>query len=282
MKLHAQAQIKLSTLVTKGSLPASHCGQAFLKLLGPLLDSGVVSWQRSGVGRRLVVNDADTLRSFSRQGFPNSTLPGNVSSRIVGVGRFRDTKAVPNREHEIISVRVWRNDALLKNGEPFGAAAATSAHGVFSFRFAPNCPYALRGSCAVIENPAVFAAVERLNLGVDAAIYGSGRISNRALDWLVRTDSNLNLLHLPDYDPVGLAEFQRLHARLGKRVTLYLPTDIEARFSRFSNSKLLLRANSQTMLARLRRSEVSTVRRVIELLDRYNGGLEQEALLVQF
>ena len=31
------------------------------------------------------------------------------------------------------------------------------------------------------------------------------------------------ILHLPDYDPVGLSEFGRVHARLGHRAGLYLP-----------------------------------------------------------
>ena len=131
------------------------------------------------------------------------------------------------------------------------------------------------------ENPAVFAAAERLDLSVDAVIYGHGRISSRILDWLVRTtDSKFSLLHLPDYDPSGLSEFQRLHTRLGKRVTLYVPSDIEARFARFSNPGLLTKANSQVMLAQLRRSDLTAVRRVVELIDRYNAGLEQEALLI--
>jgi hypothetical protein len=131
------------------------------------------------------------------------------------------------------------------------------------------------------ENPAVFVAAECLNLSVDAAIYGHGRISSRALDWLARTtNSKFSLLHLPDYDPLGLSEFQRLHARLGKRVALYLPSDLELRFARFSNAELLKKANSQAMLARLRKSELVAIRPVVALIDRYNAGLEQEALLI--
>jgi hypothetical protein len=282
MKLQAQTQIKLRDLAEIGSLPESQCGRAFLKLLVPLLDSGVVRWQRCGVGRRLVVNDADTLRDFRRQRFPNAALPSDARSRVASVGRFRDTKALPNSEGEIISLRVWRNEALLKNGKSFDAAAVTVAHGVFSFLFTRNCPYALVGRCALVENPAVFVAAEQLNLSVDAVIYGHGRISSRALDWLARTaDSKFSLLHLPDYDPYGLSEFQRLHARLGKRVTLYLPSDMEARFARFSNPELLTKANSQAMLAQLRCSELTAIRPVVELIDRYNAGLEQEALLIQ-
>ena len=88
------------------------------------------------------------------------------------------------------------------------------------------------------------------------------------------------ILHLPDYDPVGLFEFGWVHARLGHRAGLYLPPDLEARFDRFSNGDLLKNLNSQAMLAQLRRSELPAIRRVIELIDRHNAGLEQEALLI--
>jgi hypothetical protein len=116
---------------------------------------------------------------------------------------------------------------------------------------------------------------------VDAVIYGYGRISGRVLDWIAHTaGSDFSLLHLPDYDPVGLSEFGRVHARLGERASLYLPPDLDARFGRFSNKDLLKKLNSQAMLAQLRRSELPAIRQVIELIDRYNAGLEQEALLI--
>jgi hypothetical protein len=89
------------------------------------------------------------------------------------------------------------------------------------------------------------------------------------------------LVHLPDYDPVGLSEFQRLHTRLGSRVVLHLPNDLEARFARFSNPKLLENDSSQAMLAQLRRSDSPSICHVVKLIDRYNAGLEQEALLVK-
>jgi hypothetical protein len=283
MKLQAQAQTKLRELMESGALPVSQCGQALLKLLAPMLDSGVLEWKRSGGGRRLVVKNTDALRDFCRQRFPEAALPTDAGSRVASVSRFRDTKAMANSENEIISLRAWREDALLKNGKTVNAATATAAHGVFSFLLAKDCPYELHGSCALVENPAVFAVVEQLNLGVGLVIYGHGRISSRVVDWLARmTDSNFSLLHLPDYDPVGLSEFQRLYSRLGKRVVLHLPADLETRFAQFSNRELLEKGNSQTMLAQLHRSDLSSIRRVVELIDRYNAGLEHEALLINF
>jgi Protein of unknown function C-terminus (DUF2399) len=160
-------------------------------------------------------------------------------------------------------------------------AAATEAHGVFSFRLTKDNQYRLNGLCMLVENPAIFAAAERLNVKMDAVIYGYGRISSRVLDWIARTaGSDFNLLHLPDYDAVGLSEFGRIHARLGERASLYLPPDLDARFERFSNGDLLKKLNSQAMLAQLRRSELPAVRHVVELIDRYNVGLEQEVLLI--
>ena len=282
MKLSAQAQIRLRELVESGALPASQCGQAFLKLVAPMLDSGVLNWKRSGAGRRLFVKNVDALRDFSRQCFPEAILPPDAGSRVVSLSRYRDTKALANSENEIISLRAWRDDAMLKNGKPVDAFAATKAHGVFSFLLTPDCPYELRGSCALVESPAVFTVADQLNLGVSLMVYGHGRISKRVVDWLaLMTDSSFNLLHLPDYDPVGLSEFQRLHARLGKRVDLHIPDDLETRFAKFSNRELLKKRNSQAMLAQLRRSDLPVIRRVVELIDRNNAGLEQEALLLR-
>ncbi len=282
MKLEAQAQTKLRKLIENQVLPASECGKAFLSFLAPLIESAVLNWQRCGSGRRLFVSNADALREFCRQRFPESASTTDTEGRVTGVGRFRDSKAVSNTGNEIISIRAWKDEALLKSGEPVGAAAATAAHGVFSFWVTLNTPYRLNGPCMLVENPAVFAYAEQLKLPVDSAIYGHGRISNRALDWIATIgDSNSILIHLPDYDPVGLSEFQRLHARLGNRVVLHVPIDLAARFERFSNRKLLKRINSQAILAHLRRSTLPAIRCVVELIDRYNAGLEQEALFIQ-
>jgi hypothetical protein len=49
---------------------------------------------------------------------------------------------------------------------------------------------------------------------------------------------------------------------------------------RKGGKELLMKRNSQAMLARLRGSELPTIRRVVALIDRHNGGLEQEALLI--
>ena len=131
-----------------------------------------------------------------------------------GVARFRDSKAIANNTPEIVVVRAWREDALLLNDQPTLAAAATAQHGIFSFLLNHGPDYSLRGDCALVENPAVFTAFERLGLPVGLVIYGQGRASNRLLEWLAGiTSPEFTLLHLPDYDPVGLSELTRRATR---------------------------------------------------------------------
>ena len=273
------AQIK--HLLEQGAMPRSACSGSFLKTLQPLLHAGVVVEERSGGGRRLVVRDASALQDFTRRHFPDTPVSAGLSSRAAGVARFRDSKTFASDTPEIVCVRAWSDNALLQQGESVRAASATAQHGVFSFLLSAAEHYVLRGPCALVENPAIFTQFHRFQLPVGLVIYGHGRASNRLLDWLsTMTSPDFQLLHLPDYDPAGLTEFERLRGRLGARVRLHLPPDLDQQFARFSNRTLLQKINSQSMLGTLRRTASPGVRQVVALIDRHNAGLEQEALLL--
>jgi hypothetical protein len=249
-----------------------------LKLLSPLLAAAVVSEQRSGAGRKLIVRDREALRAFIRQNFPNEETPTGLPSRVAGVYRFRDTKTFANDDPPIARVRAWHPDVLRRNGEAFGADLETKVHSVFSFEIA--AAYTLHGPCALVENPAVFKYFERLALNIPLVIYGQGRASNYLIKWLAnQSQSEFSLVHFPDYDPAGLNEFERLRTGLGSRVRLYMPDGLDQLFARYSNRQLLQKPKNQKLLSNLRRSDCPEVRRVIELIHRYNAGLEQEALL---
>lgn len=274
-------QRRLGTLLRERSLPASQCGRALREWLAPLLAGGILAWERSGAGRRLAVADPAALEVFYHEQFPEVEIPPGAPGRLAGVGRFRDSKAFAGAGAEIVALKAWREEALWRDGRTAGAAAATAAHGVFAFLLREGGGHVAGGGWMLIENPAVFVHAERLRAGADAALYGHGRISGRLLDWLARpARPDFQLLHLPDYDPAGLSEFARLRARLGNRVSLFLPPDLETRFQQFANPGLLKKPNTQAMLARLRRAETPGLRRVVELIDRHNAGLEQEALLL--
>ena len=272
---------QLQHLLEHGTMARSQCSGSFLDTLRPMWDAGVVVEERSGAGRRLVVKDAAAFEEFRRRRFPDHLGGKDAGNRAAGVARFRDSKSFPSDTPEIISVRAWREEALRQEGQSAAAARATTEHGVFSFLLEPDCSHTLHGPCALVENPAVFTRFEQLLPEVDLVIYGQGRASNRLVDWLAKqTSQDFTLLHLPDYDPVGLDEFARLRARLGSRTSLHFPTGLAERFARFGNRSLLDKPNSQALLAKLRRSELDEVRRVVALINRHNAGLEQEALLL--
>lgn len=269
------------TLLETGTLARSACSREILVTLAPLLDSDVVIEDRAGAGRRLVVRDPHALRDFIQHHFPNSPVPAGTSSRVAGVSRFRDTKAVASDLPEIVTVRAWQDDLLQTNGNPISTAEATRLHGVFAFLLQDAARYTLHGPCALVENPAVFTQFEQLGLSPRLAVYGHGRSSNRLLDWLAaQTAPDFQLLHLPDYDPVGLDEFTRLRERLGTRVQLHLPKNLADLFARHANSKLLQKPSTQSLLAQLRQSRIAEVRAVLALIEKHNAGLEQEALLI--
>ena len=279
----AQSETKLRELLAQGSLPASKCGRRFRELIAPLLDGGVLVWQRGGPGKQLVVADPESLVKFIAVIYPQSSdkVDSQLSSRVTAVARYRNSKALSNDVSEVVNLRAWRDGVLRCEGEDVPVSTLTAAHGVFSFLLGDGSRHSLHGSCALVENPAVFTACERLDLPLSLVFFGRGRISERLLDWFIQQDDpTFGILHLPDYDPVGLNEFERIRNRLGERVRLHAPCDLEQRFERFANRSLLDKPNSRAMLAKLRRSNCAEVHRVVELIDRNNAGLEQEALLL--
>jgi hypothetical protein len=64
-----------------------------------------------------------------------------------------------------------------------------------------------------------------------------------------------------------------------ERAGLYLPANLEDLLLRYGKRELLLGSNS-AILARLRKIEDQEVRWIVELMDRYGVGLEQEVLLL--
>lgn len=282
MKGSENKLVQLTRLLETGTLARSACSREFLATLAPLLDSGIVTEDKSGAGRRLVVRNSGAFRDFIQHHFPNTPVPAGTSSRVAGVSRFRDTKSGASNLPEIVTVSAWNDDALHSAGQPIAIAEATRLHGVFAFLLQDAARYTLHGPCALVENPAVFTQFEHLGLPPRLAVYGHGRSSNRLLDWLAaQTAPDFQLLHLPDYDPVGLDEFTRLRERLGARVQLHLPENLAELFARHANGELLPKPSTQSLLAKLRLSQITEIRTVLALIEKHNAGLEQEALLIE-
>lgn len=272
---------RLRELGAQTCLPRSACSAGLLRLVRPLLEGGVLGWERMNAGRRLRVLRSEEYHAFLSSNFPrNPEQTAGMPARIAGVARFRDSKSLANDAIEIVTVRAWENCALCVDHEPLGAAEATAQHGVFSFLLDP-AHHSLHGRCALVENPSVFAAFEELRLSVPLVVYGHGRISRKLLSWMTqRSGPDFHLLHLADYDATGLSDFSRLRKALGERVTFHCPEVLPALFEEFGKRALVEKPSSQRLLSRLRGSAFPEVRAVIQLIDKFSCGLEQESLLV--
>ncbi|NJM54670.1 MAG: hypothetical protein HC841_00955 [Verrucomicrobiae bacterium] len=283
MTANENIRAQMAALLEQGSLPKSACSGALLKFLKPLLDSDMVAEERSGAGRCLKVRDVTALRTFFKSRFPDTATSDETSARIAGVARFRDSKALAGDTPDIVLLRAWSDTALWRNGLPVPTARSTQDNGLFAFVLTPDSRYELRASTALVENPAMLLAFERLGLvsTLPIALYAGGRVSGRALKWLAGLNHlDFRLIHFPDYDPVGLSEFVRVRAALGDRATLHLPPGLRDAFSRFANPDLLRREASQALLPALRINPLPEVRAVLDLIEHHNAGLEQEALMI--
>jgi hypothetical protein len=210
-------------------------------------------------------------------------MEAEISRRIASVGRFRNTKALRSDTPDIVTVRGWSDVALWNKGEPVIVSGATRIHKVFSFALTPNSQYELRTSCALVENPAVLLSFERISIQprIPLAIFAGGRVSHLLLDWLGRqTAPSFHVHHFPDYDPVGLSEYARLQGRLGDRTSLHLPVNLANYFARLGNKELLRFPATKRLLAKVRSVPIPEVCAVIDLIERHNAVLEQEALLL--
>lgn len=239
--------------------------------------------ERAAAGRRLVVRHPSGLKLFFADHFPEATAPSGSVNRVASVARFRDSKAMAGNTPEMVMARGWSDTALLCDGVSASVADLTAKYGLFGFVLGNPDHWQIREPCAVVENPALFLTFERLTLprGPKLALYAGGRVSDQMIGWLAaQGGSAFSVAHFPDYDPVGLSDFIRLHEALGDRVRLHVPERLDELFRRFAQRGLLARRQSQSLLAGLRRSAHPQVRRVLDLIEKHNAGLEQEALLV--
>ena len=268
-------------LLQEGMLPKSVCAQSFVGALAPLFDAGVVRWIKAGGGQRLTVANQAGYEGWFYQHFPKTELPGIDSSQVQAVAQFRNAKALRSNLPEIVCLRSTRDGVLLRDGVVVETTQATKQNGLFAFTLVDHSPFTLQGTCALIENLAVFHSFEKLGLEPMLAIWTGGVSSTRFNNWLAScVPKGLRVLHLPDYDPVGLNEFLRHHDRLGDAVTLFLANDLPTLFRNHCNTSLLADDKNQRMLMQLRKTRHPVVQRVVALIDEFNGGLEHEAIFI--
>ncbi|MGB3221861.1 MAG: Wadjet anti-phage system protein JetD domain-containing protein [Desulforhopalus sp.] len=271
---------KLLLLELQGSLAASRLTARDRRRLQSLFETGVLTVERSGAGKRVMVKNRESLGAFVQRFYPSGLLGTgeDLSPRSRAVAEFRDSKKAREAGPLTVLMRGFGNCEFRAGGEKLDVARWTELAGVAAICLEGRL-WEFTGVLAVVENLEVFYHFEKLKTGAELAIYAQGRLSDRVLNWLSSPAmARAGIIHCGDYDPVGLDEFLRLKEACSGRTTLYLPANLEELLSRYGKRDLLL-GNSATILARLRKTEDQEVRQIVELIDRYGVGLEQEILL---
>jgi len=271
----------LDRLLQEGSLPLSGLGAEARRILQGLIEADALQRRRAGRGERLHLVQRAVLEQFIERRYPRGLRQTGPADRAGAVRQLRSAKrgGHGSRVSSVIC-RVLQQRGLAVSGNPeLDFSRLTKQLGVVAFTLGADRSPIASGRVITVENEDVFHRVETLCPEADLVIYTAGRMSERLIDWLSEQSGLTEVTHAGDYDPVGVAEYLRLKNRLVQPVLLYVPADIELLFERYSDPAILSRPGNQLALARLHRTTDSTARRMIELIERFGAGLEQEALI---
>ncbi|MCP3930253.1 MAG: hypothetical protein GY705_14260 [Bacteroidetes bacterium] len=273
--------IILMEIYNNGRIPASRLrAKKTRSLFQPLLDSGIVVLERSGAGQRYRLFSPEGLETFIKSQFPNGLEPPPKSSIVPRNRAVQYTKDAHRSKssHLPLFIRGFNGAQLSWNERTLPVADLTILAGGAGLCIDKDSLWSFSGTIVTVENSEVFFHIEKIAPMTDLAIYTGGRMSTLLLNWLSSdTMSEAVFIHAGDYDPVGLQDYLRLSRACPDRVTLYEPDNLETLFERYANKRRL--EDQAKILGSLRNSNDKLVLNLLNLMDRYNGGVDQEALL---
>lgn len=272
--LDSLAGIILS-LQAEGSVPYSRFSASVMRQAQSLFDTGALVVERKGGGRSVVIKNSVALNGFINANYPDGlwgTVIDGEGNRTRGVRLHGDSKKTGNMDCEVVVFRADYPSPPFLTGRNEGFTMG-------SFMLSDNAGASFSGRVATVENHELFAKYDWEAAGFHVALLTSGRASNRFISWLA-SDSmkDAQYTHFGDYDPVGLDEFARMYDKLGERIKLYIPENIEGMFKIYRNKKLV--TDSGNLLFRLSTIHHPDIDRVTWLIREYGGGVEQEVLLM--
>lgn len=274
-------------LLQDGRVPLSSLSARARRDLKPLFAGGALVEDASGRGVVVVVQRPDVLREWARQRYPifgGDWVNVGASSRANAVLMRRDSKVGGAAAGAgVLHVRAIGDASMLVDGLDFPVAKLTRHFGVTACLIRSHTRLALGASAVLVENLACFLSAEEIVPAAGIAMNSSGKISDALVQCLARSSFTGELLHLPDYDPVGLADYLRLKSALGDRVSLYVPPDVEARFAAFGNKGLITgRPRNRRLLESLGTTNwpCRESAKIFNLVQESGSGLEQESLLL--
>jgi len=266
----------LAELIDSGAVTRSTFGARAKIALAPLFESGALREVRSGAGWKVCVENSAALERFSLTHFPKGLESGGGKlGRAAAVATLRNAKRGKNYTGEPILIRGFSKAFLKSNQGKIDLQKTTQLCGTASFVLSDRMSWSYAGKrVALVENLEPFLCFEEQFKDFDAVIYAAGRASDSLLFWLEK--EVFEIVHFGDYDPVGLQEFLRLKNRCGERASLFVPSNIRELVRRYGRSKLL--RDSSAIFSSLRTETDADVVQVLQYLEEFGLGLEQEIL----
>jgi len=273
---------RLRELREKGVVPASRFSASTRHVLEPLFATGVLSKEASRGGYVIRLNANDAIDAFISRNFPSEGTHRLVAetNRAQSILVHRDSKKGNTSQTAFVVMRGFSECRLYQHDRTMNAASLTRRYGACALKVDKEHLWSFDGIIALVENLEVFWHIEHV-MDVDLAIYLAGRISNKIITWFSSNAmQKAKLIHVGDYDPVGLAEFLRVYKACGDRVTLYAPENMAYLFSTYGNQSLLRdKPKNQELLRKLKHSGHKDVLAILPLIERYGCVVEQEILL---
>jgi len=276
----------LARLLEEGSVPWSSVSAKQRDQLRPLRESGVLTVERSGGGRRLAVQNEEVVQQFAEEEYPSGLDAAQAAAdrgadeslpASEAVAHFRDAKRGAAGD-EVLLFRGAPDTTITYEGSPFRVGQLTETVGVAAVILSSETSIAIEESLAVVENREAFLRFEDLGTTARLACLAGGVLSRRMVEWVGALDIGTgSIIHCPDYDPVGLSEFQRLYNVCGAQARLFWPDGLEALLERYGKSDLY--KDNVARLDRLADASHPDIQRLLRLLHRHGQGLEQEILL---
>ncbi len=247
--------------------------------LAILFDVKALEETKAGGGKRVVVRDEAAVREWIASKYPSglSGTDAALPPRAESVANFADSKRGRSIAERPVFLRGFADAVLHRVSGTMPIGELTHRFGLVAALVDASDPWRLDGTLALVENFELFMHVERVIPAVDAALWYSGRIDQGLLGWIAGMPS-VRVIHVGDFDPVGLDEYLRVRTCLGDRATLFVPESLAQLVARYGQAELL--SKSVAVLKRVRQVPDEAVQAVVAVLDSCGKGLEQEVLIV--
>ena len=241
-------------------------------------DFGVFDYQRRGKTEWLVVKRSRDSRytNFKEISRRIRISARRSSRRYID---FRDSKKGGNVEQVPVTLRFITQSSDVAFG--FSAYDLTQKNGIVGILIS-ELNTKIAGVLVIVENFDCFLRAEKFVKDADVVIYASGKLDNRIISWINDCDNISKIIHMGDYDPVGLAEFCRIEMNCKQESEFYFHEVIDISiFKKYGKQSLVSDRNNAKALEKLRTYETndSGFNLTLKILLETGLGLEQEFLL---